>query len=133
MSYLNAAVNHIKSSDSLHIVEFLHKGQKLSMMSLELSEEVTQGISVKLLVKPMHIAIGKSITGSLSYSNQLKSTIVSIESGELLSSIKLNYLDTILESVITTKSSRSMNLQIGDEVVAFIKASDLSISEIVDA
>lgn len=133
MSYLNAAVNHIKSSDSLHIVEFLHKGQKLSMMSLELSEEVTQGVSVKLLVKPMHIAIGKSITGSLSYSNQLKSTIVSIESGELLSSIKLNYLDTILESVITTKSSRSMNLQIGDEVVAFIKASDLSISEIVDA
>lgn len=132
MSYLNATVSKIESSQNLHIVEFECSGQTLSMMSLGLNEKITIGTKVKLVVKPTHLALGKEFSGLLSYANQLKSTIISIEEGELLSSVNLNFFETILESVITKKSSQRMKLQIGDSVLAFIKASDLSISEILD-
>ncbi len=132
MSFLNATVVDIKTSASLHIVEFSHNEDILSMMSLDLNEMIQKGTKVRLLIKPMHIALGKSVMGTLSYSNQLKSTITSIETGELLSSINLQLGETTLESVITKKSAQSMNLQVADEVMAFIKASDLSIYEILD-
>lgn len=133
MSYIAATVENIKSLDSLHVVEFRHKENQLFMMSLQLHDEVQKATKVKLLIKPMHIAIGKSMQGLLSYSNQLKTTITSIQEGELLCSVKLDYFGTTLESIITQKSSQQMNLKVGEEVLALIKASDLSISEFLDA
>ena len=86
---------------------------------------------VKLAIKPTHIAIGKEFSGEVSYSNQLKCTILNIENGELLSSITLKVFDTLLESIITVNSSKRMDLKVGDNVTAFIKASDLSIGEVI--
>ena len=132
MSYLNARVSKIESTQNLHIVEFEYNKQTLCMMSLDLDEKIKIDTKVKLIIKPTHIALGKEFSGDLSYSNQLKSTITSIQNGKLLSSISLSFFETTLESVITLNSSKRMSLQAGDSVVAFIKASDLSISEIID-
>ena len=131
MSSIIARVSHIENCDSLHIVNFDFNGQFLSMMSLELSDKVKVGTKVKLAVKPSHIAIAKNFSGELSYSNRLDTTIESIENGQLLSSVKLGFFDTILESIITRSSSQKMNLQVGDNVTALIKASELSIGEII--
>ena len=59
-------------------------------------------------------------------------TIISIENGKLLSTIKLDFFDTIIESIITLHASQKMNLKVGDHVTAFIKASEVAISEIID-
>ena len=67
----------------------------------------------------------------MSYSNKLNCVIQSLENGELLCCIHLKIFDTILESIITVNSSKKMNLKAGDNVTAFIKASELSISEIL--
>lgn len=132
MSYLIATVQEIQNSSNLNIVTFDFKGQTLSMMSLDLNAKVKVGTRVKLLIKPTHIALGKNFNGELSYSNQLHTTIVSIENGELLSSIELKIFDTILESIITLNSSKNMKLTVGENVTAFIKASDLSIGEVLN-
>lgn len=132
MSSLFATVSQIDSCDSLHIVKFDLYGQSLSMMSLDLQDEITIGVKVKLLIKPSHIAIGKNFSGDVSYSNRLNTTIVSIERGALLSSVKLQCKDTLLESIITRTSSDRMDLQAGDRVTAFIKASEVSIGSLVD-
>ncbi len=132
MSYLNATVSKIESCDNLHIVEFKCNTQTLSMMSLDLNKKIQVGTKVKLVIKPTHIALGKEFSGEISYSNQLKSTITSIENGELLCSISLSFHESAIESVITKNSLKRMKLQVGDSVLAFIKASDLSISEILD-
>ena len=131
MSSIIARVSHIENCDSLHIVKFDFNGQALSMMSLELSDKIKVGTKVKLVVKPSHIAIAKNFSGKLSYSNRLDTTIESIENGQLLSSVKLGFFDTTLESIITRSSSQKMNLQVGDNVTALIKASELSIGEII--
>ena len=133
MSHLKAKVSSIESCDSLHIVKFDLHGQTLSMMSLDLSDKIKVGTVVKLTVKPSHIAIAKNFSGDVSYSNQLCTTIISCENGQLLSSVKLSFFDTTLESIITVNSSKKMDLKVGDTVTAFIKASELSIGEILNA
>ena len=129
---IKAKIKSIENVDSLNIVTFDFHDTSLTMMSLDLSDEIKVGTSVKLALKPTQIAIAKNFNGELSYSNQLKSTIISMENGQLLSSIKLKYFDTIIESIITASSSKRMALHVGDEVTVLIKANELSISEICD-
>ena len=132
MSSLIATVTNIDNCDSLHIVKFDCKGQTLSMMSLDLSDDIQVGTKVKLAVKPSHIAIAKNFSGEVSYSNKLETTIETIENGQLLSSVKLSFVDTTLESIITVNSSKKMDLKVGDKVTALIKASEVSINEIIN-
>lgn len=132
MSSLVARVSQIDNCDSLHIVKFDFHGQTLSMMSLDLPNNIQIGTKVKLVMKPSHIAIAKDFIGEVSYSNRLNSTIIAIENGQLLTSLQLQCMDATLESIITYNSSKRMNLQVGDSVTAFIKASELSIAGILD-
>ncbi len=132
MSNLIATVQKIENCDSLHIVKFDFHGQPLSMMSLDISDKINVGTKVKLVIKPTHTAIAKNFSGEVSYSNQLHTIIESIKNGKLLSSLKLKYFDTTIESIITVSSSKRMNLKVGDSVIAFVKASELSIGEVID-
>ena len=130
---IQAIVKQIQNCDSLHIVKFDFKGQTLTMMSLELGSEICEGKEVLLQMKPSHIAIGKGTKDMLiSYSNRLESKIVSITTGELLASLKLEVAsDTILESIITKDSVSRLELKEQDSVIAYIKASELSIAKVL--
>ena len=132
MTHIIATVSKIQNSDSLNIVNFDFNGITLSMMSLDLNENIKIGTKVKLNCKSSHIAIAKNFSGEVSYSNRLSCEIQSIENGELLSSIHLKIFDTMLESIITVNSSKKMNLKVGDNITAFIKASELSILEVLN-
>jgi len=132
MSSIIATISSIENCDSLHVVKFECNSQTLSMMSLDIDSSIKVGTKVKLVVKPSHVAIAKNFSGEVSYSNILRTTILSCENGQLLSSVKLKYFDTVLESIITVSSSKRMDLKEGDEVFAFIKASELSIGEILN-
>jgi len=132
MSSFIAKIKDIESVDGLNIVKFDFSNYVLSMMSLDLSENIRVGKRVRLGVKPTHIAIAKEFSGEISYSNQLNAKIEDIEIGELLSSIKLDVDGVSFESIITKNSAMKMNLKLGDEVTLFIKASELSILEVYD-
>ena len=131
MNRFNATVTRIQTKDNLNILNFEFESHKLSMMSLDLNEAIKVSSLVELSVKPTHIAIAKEFIGVVSYSNQLDAKIVGVENGELLSNIKLSVDNLNFESVITKDSSTRMNLKVGDMVKIFIKASELSISEII--
>lgn len=132
MSKIIATVSDIQSCDSLHIVKFDFLGQTLAMMSLEIDKKIKIGTKVSLQIKPSHVALGKNIQGELSYSNQLNCKIKSIENGELLSSITLEFKNTTLESIITKGSVKRLGLKTNEEVTALIKASEISIGEVLD-
>lgn len=132
MNKFSAKITKIQSLENLNIVYFDFCNQTLSMMSLDLNEKVKIGCEVILTAKPTHIAIAKEFSGDISYSNQLAAKILEISNGELLSSIKLSIADATCESVITKNSSLRMNLKVDDRVTLFIKASELSIKEILE-
>ena len=132
MSQLVATIKKINSIDNLNIVEFDFNGLTLKMMSLDLNADVQVGKKVKLSVKPTNISIAKNLIGEISLSNQIVATIENLENGQLLSSVSLKVHNTLLESIITVDSSKRMNLQIGEVVTILIKASNLSIGEVLN-
>ena len=132
MSKFIATIKKIQSVDNLNIVEFEFDGLTLKMMSLDLNDDVKIGKKVKLSVKPSNISIAKNLTGEISLSNKIVATIQSLENGQLLTSVILKINDTLLESIITVDSSKRMNLQIGEVVTILIKASNLSIGEVLN-
>ena len=137
MSHLIATIEKIESVGDLNIVTFVCATQKLQMVSLELSDEIQVGIEVKLACKPTAVALAKptidveSFCSMLSYSNQLKVQISSIERGKLLSSILLKLGSFSLESMTSTEAVERLALKEGDEVIALIEANELSILEVL--
>ncbi|MFV7789335.1 TOBE domain-containing protein [Aliarcobacter lanthieri] len=131
MSFI-ARVKSIQNKDSLNIVEFDFHNITFKMMSLDLSSNLKIGTKVELIVKPTNIAISKNYIENISLSNQALATIIDINNGELLSSIKLKLADTTLESIITKESSIRLNLKKDDEINILIKASNISINKVLN-
>ncbi len=131
MSSLVATVKQIEHCDSLHRVQFDCFGQTLSMISLDLDSTIKVDTKVKLIIKPSNIAIAKNFSGEISDSNQLDTTIVAIENGQLLSSVKVAFFDITLESIITLDASLKLDLKVADKVTALIKATAISIGEVI--
>ena len=127
---LEAKVISIQSVEDLNIVKFEFENHILSMMSLGLKDTKINS-RVILSANPSHIAIAKDFSGLLSYSNQIKTKITNIEMGELLCSIELEIGKHKLNSLITASSAQRLDLKINDEVLALIKASELSIKDVL--
>ncbi|NQY52441.1 MAG: TOBE domain-containing protein [Campylobacteraceae bacterium] len=130
MNNLEAKVISIQSVEDLNIVKFEFENHILSMMSLGLKDTKINS-RVILSANPSHIAIAKDFSGLLSYSNQIKTKITNIEMGELLCSIELEIGKHKLNSLITASSAQRLNLKTNDEVLALIKASELSIKDVL--
>jgi len=132
MSNIVATVSNIWAIDSLHKIGFDFCNKTIFMICLELDNCIKIGTKVKLEISPSHIAITKNFTGLISYSNIIDATIVSINSGDILSSIELKFCNTTIETIITTTSSKEMNLKVGDNIKALLKATELSIIEVLN-
>lgn len=130
MNELIADVIHIQNNENLHIVTFGINETRLSMMSLEL-DRLHQGSTVRLSIKPMNIALGKNISGTFSFINQLSATIKEVRVGMLLCSILVDFQGIELESIITKTAYEHLALKPQEHVTLFIKASDLSIKEVI--
>jgi molybdopterin-binding protein len=62
--------------------------------------------------------------------NQFKGTIKEIIIGDVLSEIDVQTAAGIVTSVITTRSVRELELQVGSEVIAFVKSTEVSIAKL---
>ncbi|MCJ7765898.1 MAG: TOBE domain-containing protein [Thiovulaceae bacterium] len=131
MNHINAMITDIKSVDAITIVSFEAGHQPMKMMSLELKETLVVGSKVILGAKATNIALAKEANPMLSISNQLDVTIERIDMGALLCSVKFDFDGHLLESIITRDSALRMQLAVGDEIVALIKSSELSILEVL--
>lgn len=131
MNYIKASVTSIDSFENITVVGFEAGNAALVMMALELDGSLQVGSVVTLTLKATTISLAKEKSAMLSISNQLPVRIQSIDNGKLLSSVKLLFGDTLMESVITKNSAVRMGLKTEDEIVALIKASDLAIGEIL--
>lgn len=130
MNKIPATIQNIVTEDSLSIAQLSYAGYNFRMMSLSLSD-LKLGDKVILSVKPTSVAVGKNFNGIVSYSNQYNAKIIKVDNGKLLTSLKLDFEGIIIESIITLESSKKMELKENDEVIFFIKASDLFINEVV--
>ncbi len=131
MNYIRGAIEGIESMETLNLVRFSVGSEQLKMISLELDEQMVEGAEVLLGAKATNIAIAKDIQGELSISNQLHSRVLSLQMGKLLCKVDFEYMGQKLQSVITRDSALRMQLQSGDQIIALIKSSELSVVEFV--
>lgn len=131
MNQITAFVEEIESVENLNIITLRTHQYLLKMLTLDLDQKIEKRSQVLLSCKPINVAIAKNLSGALSDSNQLPVTIISLESGSLLSVLELSCCDFSIESILTTASQKRMHLQVGDSVVALIKSSDLSIKRVL--
>jgi molybdopterin-binding protein len=129
MNKLRAKVTNINNINNLNLVNFDYNGFNLAMVSLELANNIKIGTKVSLNIKSTQITISKEVSKNISYSNQIKDKIKHVDNGEILSSITFI---SGLESIITLNSSKKMNLQNNEEVLLFIKETELSILEVLN-
>lgn len=62
--------------------------------------------------------------------NQFKGTVKEILEGPVLSEIDVQTASGVVTSVITTRSVRELELQVGSEVIAFVKSTEVSIAKL---
>lgn len=132
MSKIIARVVEIQSHENITLVKFEVESQFLTMMSLDISPDVKIGTKVKLLINSSHVAIAKDFSGEVSYSNKIEAKIKMLKNGELLTHISLAFGESVIESIITKSSSIRMNLREKESVTALIKASEISIYEVLN-
>lgn len=130
MNRIDAEITNIQTMDNLSVVSFESHKQSLEMVALGLTISSSIGAKVILGVKATHISLAKNISGQISLSNELECSVESIKKGKLLSSVKLRYKDTVLESIITSEVASKMNIEVGNTLVALINPSELSILEV---
>ena len=131
MNKVNASIIAIVSEEKVTLVGFLVGKTFLEMVSLGLSEQLVDGSGVSVGVKATSVALSRSKLNNISITNQIESTITSIEMGRLLCCVEFSFEGVIWESVITNTSAKEMQLQVGEKIVALIKSSDLSIVEVL--
>ncbi|NKQ41393.1 MAG: transporter [Sulfurovum sp.] len=135
MNQFNAVVTEIRSEGNLNIVKFDFAGISLSMISLELGDNISMGSELVLAIKPSHITFavdrGAGFDTMLSCINLVPAFITEVRNGLLLSSILLSIGDFVFEAIITLEASQKMKLRAGDRVVVMLKASELSIVEVL--
>lgn len=126
-----AKVVRIITKDNLSFIKFESFEKEFSMLSLSVSLDINDEVIISF--KPSSVAIAKGSLGLLSYSNQIKTNISNLEIGEILTSIKANFYDFKLESLISTNSAKRLNLELNDEITMLIKATDVFVKEKLNA
>ena len=62
--------------------------------------------------------------------NQFRGIVKAIIAGDVVSEVDIETASGIVTSVITTRSVADLNLKVGSEVIALIKATDVSIAQL---
>ena len=132
MNYITAMVESIQEYEGVNFVLCRAGSQALYVMSLALGQSIAPGVEVSLGVKSTNVSLAKGFEGHISIAAQLRAEVVSIEHGELMSCVTLGMDGITLESIVMRQTVEKMALTMGDNVLALIKATDLSIVEVLD-
>ncbi len=130
MNKLSGTICRIQQSGAILLVDVDVDGHGFSAMLIESAiqpEWLTTDSAINLVFKETEVSLAKNLSGTISMRNRMKCTVQHIVRGELLSKISLKFYEYTLTSAITTRSVDSLQLTIGDEVEALVKANEVSL------
>ena len=130
MNKLTGIISQIQQSGAILLVDIDVDGHNFSAMVIESAthlEWLIESNTVELVFKETEVSLAKNLSGMISMRNRMKCTVQQIERGELLSKVSLQFQKYTLISAITTRSVISLDLKVGDEVEALVKANEVSL------
>jgi molybdate transport system regulatory protein len=85
------------------------------------------GSDVTLLFKETEIALAKNLRGLISLRNRIPVRVTAIERGDILGAVSLDYDGLQLVSVITSRAIDRLEIKVGDDLEALIKANEIAL------
>jgi len=93
----------------------------------ETADYLKIGSKVTLMFKETEVALAKNLSGLISLRNRIVVTIRSIERGDILSAVRLDYAGNALASVITARAVDRLQLAVGEQIEALVKANEIAL------
>ena len=133
MNKISGEIVEISSSENISLIAVNTGSRVLYSLIVEIPETAKYlkiGEKIYLLVKETEIALAKNIQSSqTSFLNQIDCTVEEIISGKVLSKIVLDCETCRLKAILPSKAIKQMNLKENENVVALIKANEITIME----
>ncbi|MEQ1600700.1 MAG: TOBE domain-containing protein [Methylophilaceae bacterium] len=130
MNRLKGQIVAIDCNEHMSLVDVAVGGDVYTATLLETPESADYlkvGNRVTLLFKETEVSLAKNLSGLISLRNRFPATVRSIQRGDILSAVMLNYADKTLISVITTRGMDRLQLVVGDAVEALVKANEIAL------
>jgi len=130
MNILTGKIIKAQQSGAIMLVDVDVDGHGFSALLIESASNqhwIAEGNTIDLVFKETEVSLAKNLTGMLSMRNRMNCKVLEIKRGELLSSVQLQFNYQILTSAITTRAVDNLQLTIGDEVEALVKANEISL------
>jgi molybdate transport system regulatory protein len=130
MNKLPATITAIQQSGTILLVDTEVGGQVFSALLIESitrPEWLEVGKLVDLVFKETEVSLAKNLEGQISTRNRMKCIVTKVDKGELLSMISLQFNGFTIASAITTRAVNALQLAVGDEVDALVKANEVSL------
>lgn len=130
MNILPVTIKDLSCSGGVVLVDMESDSCLLSAILLDdndLPPWLMKGAVVSAVFKESELSIAVNFFGKISLRNRFPCTVQKIESGAIMSVITLRFGQHLIRSAITTRSVNALELTIGMEVTALIKANEISL------
>ncbi len=131
MNKIKALIDTIETHDGITRVLLTSGNKKLTAITLELPDFFQIGSEANVIFKETEVGIAKNLSGEISFSNLLQGTVSFVNKGKILSKVNINVDGINIGSIITTNAVEQLSLESGDEVKVFIKATEVSLEEVL--
>ena len=132
MNKLRGIISEIETAEQLSLVGVEVEGLIFSSVVIsggELADYLQVGKEVYLVFKETEVSIGKELSGGLSIRNRFPVQIREIKEGKILTQLTLDFRGHTIQSIITTRSARTLGLQIGDNIEGLVKTNEITLSK----
>jgi molybdate transport system regulatory protein len=133
MNKLTGIITQIQQSGAILLADVDVDGQGFSAMLIESATYphwLQKGNEVGIVFKETEVSLAKNLTGIISLRNRILCNVLNIERGEILSKVVLKFQKHTITSAITTRSVDLLQLIVGEEVEALVKANEISLIKI---
>lgn len=133
MNRLKCVITSVAKSDMLTKIDMLCGDVALTAFAIDMDYDTDRiNEEVTVLFKESEVSIAKNFVGDISLQNRFTCKITDIDKGDLLAQIGLSFLNYKIDSIISMKSVKKMDLHVGDEVLALVKSTEMIVTDIDD-
>lgn len=130
MNHLPGRIVDIEAADGITLVNVESAGVVLSAFllgPLDPARSLQAGDAVQLLFQEAEVSLARDLSGVISLRNRLPCTVTSLQAGQLLTRVGLDFAGHKIESIITTRSAQRLELTPGLAVEALVKSNEMSL------
>lgn len=135
MNKLRGRITNVEFNDHVSLVDVDVKGDVFTATLLETPDDapyLKAGNVVDVLFKETEVSLAKGLTGLISLRNRVSTTVKQVRSGVILSEVVLEYHGETISSIITSRSIKRLDINVGDEIEAMVKANEVTLMEVVN-